>query len=297
MNWNSILYWLSHLGSGSWARFKKALAGLSPFEEETRYEASRARIRLSDLGCADFFVKGSQNWRVCDPRLVGLIGSPDSAMLTGARSPQLVEILGKAAERHGCTFEIQAAVDGPSRILLSGDEQQLAGATRDCGLSYRRQAALMMSKGLSSLLRPPSEVADEYIGWRFRSFDLQSLKWIDDVKLPLSAREYEHPRYYSRDYLLSDHQGILWRMPKRAAIYVSAALQGVSLTGYDHQKQELIVSARAPLPEDFARIACLCSGISPRFEQGRLVYAGVTLEVAARLMVLAGQPHPGYHLV
>ncbi len=297
MNWDSLLYWISHLSSGSWARFKKALAGLSPFEEETRYDATLARIRLSDLGCADFFVNGTQNWRVSEPGLIGLTGEPDSAIMTGARSPGLIESLCKAAERHGCVAEIQTSADSPSRILLRSNEQRLAAAARDCNLPYRPQAALIMTQRLWSLLSLPSEEAVEYIGWQCRSFDLRSLSWIDGDKLPLSAREYDHPRYHRKDYLLSDHQGILRRLPKRAAIYASAALQGVSLTQYNRQKQELIVLARTPLPEDFARIACLCSGISPRFEQGRLVYAGVTLEVAARLMVLAGQPHPGYHLV
>jgi hypothetical protein len=296
MNWDSMLYWLSYLGSGPWARFKKALAGLSPFVEEDRYDATRARIRLSDLGFADFFVNDSQNWRVCEPTLVGLTGVTDAALLIGARSLGLIQSLAKAAERRGCEFEMQAATDAPTRILLWGDERQVADAGRDCNLPYRLQAALIMSQRLPSLLRLPSEEAVEYIGWRFRSFDLQSLKWIDDVKLPLSAREYES-RYHRRVHFISDQQGNLRRLPKRAAIYASAALQGALLTEYDHQKQELIVPASAPLPEDFARTACLCSGIPPRFEQGRLVYAGVTSEIAARLMVLAGQPHPGYHLV
>jgi hypothetical protein len=296
MNWDSILYWLSYLGSGSWAKFKKALAGLSPFEEETRYDAAQARNRLSDLGCADFFVNGSQNWRVCDPRLVGLTGVPDSAMLTGARSPELIEGLGKAAERRGCAFEIQVGVDGPSRILLLGDEQRLAGAARDCNLPYRPQEAISMSQKLPLLLRLPSEEEQELHRWKVRSFDLKSLRWIDDVKLPLSAREYE-PSYNRREYYISDRQGKLRRLPKRAAIYASAAFQNIALIEYDRRKQEMIVPISAPLPEEFARTACLCSGILPRFEQRQLVYAGVTLEVASRLMVLAGQPHPGYSLV
>ena len=48
----------------------------------------------------------------------------------------------------------------------------------------------------------------------------------------------------------------------------------------------------APLPELYARAACLCSCRPAEVLNKRIVYSDITPEIAALLMVSAGQPHP-----
>jgi hypothetical protein len=133
------------------------------------------------------------------------------------------------------------------------------------------------------------------IRWTARSFDLQTRRWVDG-ELPDTAREYTS-KFGERRFYICGHQGGLHAAPKRSAIYAAAAFRKVSLAGYDLPSRTLTTAAAAPLPEAYARAACLCSGLPPRFNDNFWIYKGVPPAVAAALLVLAGQPHPGVPIV
>jgi hypothetical protein len=50
------------------------------------------------------------------------------------------------------------------------------------------------------------------------------------------------------------------------------------------------VPVSAPLPEAFARVACLCSGRRADVRQGRIAYEGVPRDIGAVLLTALGQP-------
>jgi len=81
-------------------------------------------------------------------------------------------------------------------------------------------------------------------------------------------------------------------MPKRESVYAWALLAGVPIISYDRDAQTLTVPFRAPIPEKFARAACLCSGDVPELSYGRLLYHDVPLDIAAVLMAELGHPRP-----
>src|SRR6266540_2081051 len=112
MNAESLLNWMSHLNEGSWRRFRDAAAELTPPNGDQAETQRFLRTCFSDLGFADFFVDGSQRWRVRPPLLAGLC-EESQAVLCGARSPSLVEAVQAAAQKRGCRFEIQTSQDLP----------------------------------------------------------------------------------------------------------------------------------------------------------------------------------------
>jgi hypothetical protein len=104
-------------------------------------------------------------------------------------------------------------------------------------------------------------------------------------------------RYGENRYFVCDQQNRLTAMLKREAIYTSAALQNVALAAYDLQQQKLTMPAKALLPAAYMRAACLCSGEPSNINGRRIVFKKVTPDVAAILLVLAGQLHPGMPLL
>ena len=58
MKGNELLYWMSHLGEGTWESFKNAVDQLAQpdekREEVLRDLVTRTRFRLSDIGCVTF---------------------------------------------------------------------------------------------------------------------------------------------------------------------------------------------------------------------------------------------------
>ncbi len=294
MNGDALLYWLSHLGSGTWSRFRNATAELIGPDDENQSVWS-LKHTLTDLGHVDFFVNNSQHWRVGRTTLVGLCGEAEAAFFCGARSPKMIATMQAEAEKHECRFEMQMDSQLPARIVIRGNEENLTMTAKACRVSYKPAFALQLCRELTSTEDSCCGSIEEPIGWQVRSFDLRSRRWVEE-RLPLAAREYTSD-WGEKIFAVCDHKNILRPAPKRAAIYHSAAMQDIVIAAYDQQHRTLAVPATAPLPEMYARAACLCSGIPPRYENRELIYNGVVLPVAAALLVLAGQPHPGVLMV
>ncbi len=291
MSGELLLHWLSHLGEGTWNRFRGAAAGIVPPDGDARRKLHFWRNRLSDLGHVDFFAGGSQRWRVRQPVLAGLCGLEGTAVLCGARSPKLVQSLESAAGKHGCRFEVRGIPDLPPLVTVAGADEQLAEMARECRLHYIVQYSEMLCRGLKPIVATPEGTSDEPAGWQVRSFDLEARRWVEG-RLPKSAREYES-KFGVLRYYWCDWQNVLRPAPKREAVYASAAVQRVTLAGYDREQHSLTIPAAAPLPEDYMRAACLCSGAPPRYEGGMFVFERVPPLIASILLVSAGQPHPG----
>lgn len=291
MSGELLLHWLSHLGEGTWNRFRGAAAGIVPPDSDAMRKLQFWRNRLSDLGHVDFFADGSQRWRVRQPVLAGLCGLEGVAVLCGARSPKLVQTLQSATEKHGCRFDVSGLPDLPSRVTVAGADEQLGGVARECRLPYKAQYSEMLCRELKLITATPGGASDEPAGWKVRSFDLGARRWVEG-RLPKSARAYESS-YGVLRYYWCDWQNELRPAPKREAVYASAAVQRVTLAGYDGERRSLTIPAAAPLPDDYMRAACLCSGVPPRYEGGMYVFERVPPLIASILLVSAGQPHPG----
>lgn len=291
MSGELLLHWLSHLGEGTWRKFRDAVASMLPPEEDGGAKFVYWSNRLEELGHVDFFVDGSQRWRVRQPMLAGVCSLHGEAVLCGARSPHIVQTLEAAANKEGCEFVISSLPALPARVAITGTVAQITAVAKQCQLPYRRNYSEAMCDELPQLLSAPAPVEEEPAGWQVRSFDFRANKWING-RLPRTAREYES-RFGLLRYFWCDQQNRLRPAAKREAIYASAAVQRVMLAQYNWQRRSLIMAAATPLPKEFMRAACLCSGMPPNYEGGELVVENVPPSVASLLLVSAGQPHPG----
>lgn len=295
MTGDALLHWLSHLGSGTWNRFRSAAAeSIEPDDDESRSVQSLMNT-LSALGHVDFFVDDSQQWRVGRTTLVGLCSESEAAFLCGARSPKIVAKIQTEAQKHECHVEIQLGSQFPSRIFVRGSEENLRATAKACGVFYKPAFTHQLCRDLTSVEDACRGNNGEPFGWEVRSFDIRARRWVEG-RLPIAAREYTS-EWGGKIFAVCDHRNVLRHAPKRAAIYHSAAMQNEVIAVYNQQHHTLTVPATAPLPEMYARAACLCSGISPRYENRELIYDGVDLSAAASLLVLAGQPHPGLLMI
>ncbi len=293
MNCDLLLTWMTHLGEGSWIRFRKAAEEIVSGDRDP-LELSRAlRVGLSDLGFTDFFVDGSQRWNMLPPVLGGLAAQADAAVLYGRRTPALVEALRNGAKVHGGKLQEEALKDCPTSFRVVGERRVIAEISSHIGVAYQPDNGRRIAENVPPIPCVFEAAAQEPapLNWKARFFDLGIRAWVDGL-LPNAACEFT-PTYGRPQYYVRRRSGKLLRMPKRESLYAAAMLKGVRLIDYEPHSLELSVPLFAPMPALYSRAACLCACRPAQLIDGRFVYFDVTPEVAALLMVAAGQPHPG----
>jgi hypothetical protein len=297
MNCELLLYWMSHKGEGSWGMFRQSVEELSPDSADQNGIARRARVALSDLGHAEFFIDDSTRWKVLPPLLGGTPGRPETAVLTGARTPKLIQALEAASIEVGCVFSRVEAVEGLKRIELCGSAEKLDRVAIIAGIAFAGDICNSLFRGVISIAEQVahSRAEEEPHQWEAEYFDLQEQKWRKGVK-PNSACRFTPRNGPAKFLLLCRHRKFLI-LSKRESIYASAMLQGFKLVSYEPSTGALSVPLAAPLPAKLSRIGCLCSGIQPVLSGGALVYQNVPFGIAAAVMVAAGQNHPGMQLI
>lgn len=293
MNWELLLHWMTHVGESTWGAFRASVTKLAGSDTEVDSMCRRLRITLSDMGHADFFVDGSQRWRILPPVLAGLAGEQAvGAVLTGARTRILMDRLTDAAASQGCTIEREEMEAAPSIVRVHGEGNALAETAKAAGIGYLPNMADAFCMSATAV---PTQVRDARpeegpANWAVRSFDLGSLKWIEGLH-DRSACEYQS-RYGPRKFFLHRRRGQLLRLPKRDAVYAAAMLNGVRLALYDGDLEMLSTPISAPLPEALSRAATLCGGAPAKMESGRLHYGRVPPQTAALILLTAGAAYP-----
>ena len=273
--------------------FRKASEEIASGDRDP-LELSRAlRVGLSNLGFTDFFVDGTQRWRMLPPVLGGLAAQEDAAALYGSRTPALVEALRNAVDAHGGRLEEEALQDCPTSFRVVGEKQAIAAISSRIGVAYEHDNGRRIAEDVSPIPCVLEIAAEEPapLNWKARSFDLGIRAWVDGL-LPNAACEFT-PIHGPSKYYIRRKSGKLLRMPKRESLYAAAMLKGVRLIDYEPAAMKLSAPLFAPMPELYARAACLCACRPAQIINGRFVYRDVSPEVATLLMVAAGQPHPG----
>lgn len=211
----------------------------------------------------------------------------------GSRTPPLVEELRSAAEVLGGRIEVEDLQDCPTSFRVVGERQVVAAIADRVGVVYEPDNAMRVAEGvrpIPSVLEAAAEEAAP-LNWKARSFDIDKRAWVDGL-LPNAVCEFTPTHGLSR-YYVRRKSGKLLRMAKRESLYAAAMLKGVRLIDYEPDSMKLSAPLFAPMPELYARAACLCACRPAEILNGRFVYCDVMPEVAAFLMVAAGQPHPG----
>ena len=294
MTRNAILHWMAHVGQGTWAGFKRAVAALAAPGADIAAEASRLRTRFSDLAFAEFFVDGTDRWRAFRPLLVWSSHQPNEAFLCGARTARVGDALRAAAERTGCNF-FELVVDGSfTTVKLHGTQVQVAAAAAKAGLPFEADIARHLANDVVPITdiveRAPRRTPPR--SWSVRSFNFEAMVWLD-AHILNTATEYRSP-YEQRTYFLETN-GETIELPKREALFAAAALRRVPIAEYHAGARTLTTASSAPLPEPYSRAACVAAGRASLVRNRQIVYECVPAQLAAVLLVGLGQPAPRFH--
>jgi hypothetical protein len=291
-SWDILLEWMTHLGSGAWGAFREVIAELTndqgPLDE--RALVRTLRITLSDLGHVDFFVDGSRRWRVLRPALVGL-SQYGEHLFVGGRTRSLLDRLCSAVAPRG-NITVGEIIPGLSEIRVAGDPDALAAAAEAVGAEYIPDVAARLCARLPSLrgVLEGSHVTDELINWSVRSWSFKDENWVNE-RLERTVREYSN-RHGVRRYFVHAGKPGLREIEKRASVYCAALVVGARVVHYSHHDRILRIPRWAPLPEIYARAACLSGGRLGSVRDSDIVFENVDPSVASALLVGLGQGFP-----
>lgn len=289
MNGELLLHWMSDRGEGGWPLFRQAVVELLNEDADLESELRAARARLSDLAHAEFFVRGTNRWRVLRPILAGTTGHPQEAVLCGGRSRSLLEDVQRAAVRSGCRVSVTTVPDTPDDVRVSGPAEALPRVASALSVPYVAELASALCAQAQPISSVVGSAAPESPprNWSPSSFDFRTMAWVDGLEADSAYRftsRHGPARYYVRG-----PRRTLRRVDARIAPYAVAAVRCIPLLSYDATRQTLSMPRRVPMPEPYARIAAACAGRAAAAVDGMLVYEGIPKQIAAALFVLVGQ--------
>jgi hypothetical protein len=290
--WDRLLEWMTHLGSGAWGAFREAVEELAgdkdPLDAQSRVRT--LRIAFSDLGHVDFFVEGSRRWRMLRPALVGLSQSREH-LFVGGRTRSIIERLCGAVPSN-IAVTTSEPIAGLTCVHVTGEGEAVAGLAESLGIEYVPDAAASLSARLppTRAVLDAGQPAQEPINWSVRSWSFQDEKWVNE-RLGHTVREYSN-RYGVRRYLVHAGKTGLRQIEKRVSMYCAAYVRGARIVTYSWHEGRLRVPIWAPLPEIYARAACLAGGRPGAISEGGIVFEGVDPRVASMLLVGLGQGVP-----
>ncbi len=232
-------------------------------------------IRMLDsLGHCEFDYERRKVY-VCPPLLVALptYGLP-KAVLTGARSPDLVSALNQAAKdkrastRLTCLHQKGYPVMPDAITLESKDSETISEIAETLKITYNpRPAAWQLINYASGL----AEIVGSYdfeeraeLNWQRRVFSTKSLQFQKQTEKQGETRLVEYINPVNQQMV---HW--LWKGTLAAEVdrdwgrYMSLANNDVNVLIYDMSHNRISVPEFVPLPRLFARSLALCSGLAP----------------------------------
>lgn len=291
MRWNYLLFWMTHSRDGAWGGFVDAVQSMLPEGEDRGIVSRNLRLHFSEFGDTDFFVDGTRRWRMRPSALALLAGREGEAVLVGNRTRSLVERLAAEAAVAGCSLTVEGHQEGPSVYRLNGQRDALAAAAAGAGIHFAAgmaEEACAQGTPVTDYFRQP-KVERTPPNWVVKSFDFATMSMCDGARVN-SACECT-PRHGLPLWYLQLRHGLI-PMPKREAIYAAAMLQRVTLLEYFPAQRVLSVRPKTPMPEQYMRAACLCSGKRAELDGGWSIFCDVPPRLATMLCAATGQPFP-----
>ena len=261
-----ILDALAVIEAGSWNAFRR----LIDHSESERFIPHEAIRNLRALAYLDVDVDPRnampRRWSLSPPVLVTLPSLP-SAILTGRRTPNLIDQLIDTADRFDADVNTSDATGRPTRIQIDvehpGVLQQVADEV-DLPLIFDAPRRILeRMPTIQDILRSQPEllVPD---GCHFERFDRSRNRWIEvDASEQRLAGGYQirFPTGERRHAVWTD--GVWRECGNATAKYAGAAAVGEHIMAYDKEKQELTCLFGARPPGLFERALILCSGELP----------------------------------
>ena len=292
MNCDLLLSWMTQVGEGTWTNFRKTIKEIMDIDGDLLKLSRTLRINFSDHGFADFFINDTQRWRILPPTLGGLAVQENKVALYGGRTPSLVNELRRASEVQGCRFEEEDLKNRPKLIHVLGNKKEIQAVANQIEVPYKLNVSREIAEKVLPIPHIWKTAREEPAprNWEAHTFNFKTNKWLNG--LPPNSPCRFSPTYGNPKYFVHKKNGKLFKISKRESFYVAAMLKRIHLIEYNSETMKLSTPLAAPMPELYTRAACLCSCQPAEIHDGRIIYSNVPLEVAALLIVAAGQPHP-----
>jgi hypothetical protein len=279
---NELLLWVSAIGSGGDAAFRRRATELLPARRAGPSAYSRALWSLGSLAHCEFGEAAGGGWRVAPPVIAaGDPAGPVSGVLCGARSAPLIARLAAAA---GDCMSVAAQRDGPDLVVLSlptaGD---LIRASREAGIPVQWNAPLAI---LSAFVPPPlASFEDGPVpsgGWAVERFSRSRMVWLSS-SVAEAGRSRRGLFRFRSDYDVRHiyRQGSATRhVPPGIAKYWAIGRRQRAMR-LDLSRGQVSFPLAARPPGLIDRALVVASGTLPVPSNGRLTYSGIAAPVAA----------------
>jgi hypothetical protein len=285
---DNLLYWASHHGRVREKELLKAAhALLHNHDEETRPRYARmARARLLFLAHA---LREGEWLQVISPCLA-LLPERDEptqeAVLVGARSPDALSQLERAAQGEECTISQEELKCAPRRIALRGGLDALRAVAARLEIKLVRDAP-MQALRLFCSATTANGVAPPPTGVTPHIYRMEAGEWVEQE----APAEYDacrfKPQYSGFSYFVKVATGYVEASSEGAAVFLAAHLQRRRICRYD-ATQRIFASPKA-FPHEIARALCLCSGHLASFSGAERLYFDVPPSIARAALERLGQ--------
>jgi hypothetical protein len=228
-------------------------------------------------------------WAVAPAALVALPGGGLHAVLAGRRLPSLELLVdGLADGALDVVVERWPQEDAPTAVFVgAGSWSDLVAAAAHLGVPFVRRFTAAMAPLLVRLAGSDGPTVEALPGggeW----FDATDLRWRRDEAPPLGLRRYQQFGTFTTYW--NDGRG--WsevRMDEGRFLELRRQGKDVLVYRRDGANGRLDIPATVPLPWAHARLATLCSGLAPAWEDGSLGYENVPAGIARAIASSLGQ--------
>jgi len=279
---NELLLWMSALGSGSEAAFRRRVAELLPARRAGPSGYNRAVWSLGSLAHCEFGEAAGGGWRVAPSVIAaGDPAGPVSAVLCGARGAPLVAGLAAVI---GGGMTVTAQRDGPDAIILAASEAGALGrVSRETGIPIQWNAPLAILSAFAP--PPPASFVETTVprgGWIVERFSHSKIAWLPS-SVDEAGRALRGLFRFRSDYEVRHvyRQGDVTRdvSPAMAKYWVLGRRQRAMRLDLSRGQMSFPLAARPPGLIDRALV--VASGTLPVLSDGRLTYSGITAPIAA----------------
>jgi hypothetical protein len=290
---NHLLLWMSARREGTMQALRTEIARAES-EFAARADGSRPGWDLARLGHAELENPVAGRWRICPPVLAArsLVGGV-SGVLCGARTPQLLQMLGDAAGSHGVQVLTVAQTAAPDLVELKAKSfAALAAAARAAGIWLQPRATRALISAAAPVRTLVFEPAAMPIGqgWEVSRFSLSGLRWMPwTVEAARSAKKglFRFRSDYETRHVLRDAAGT-WNAPPDAAKYRLLEPRHRPLA-YSATTRTFHAALGARPPALIERALILASGMLPAKDGPFLAYREIELADAQAAAKSLGQ--------
>ena len=275
---DSLLYYLSHVGDLSWADFKQAIHRLT--DSQSRFKHSTYLKNLARIGHIDYDPMNLSEV-VIGPSVLVETAIENRYVLVGSRVPDFLRDVRRCVSENGGGIQQIPEKYAPTTVLLSELTEEALSTLESLGIHISQEFSAKLSQILPRPrlmnIQPESSLSANLE----KKFNPATLNYEPVAPGTITDGLYQISRYGPDVYILR-HGSHQRRVPRDwGEWYVLARTPG--LISYQEEFQMWRVKGKLILPLLVDRCATLCSGLSPKLRNGFYCYRNVPIGIAYQL--------------